>query len=71
MRQTFHLPAELVDDTRDAVVALSGPPLRLTLASLVEGAIRRELRRLQKSAHRGQPFPRFTGKLKGGRPIGS
>jgi len=36
VRATFHLPAALLDGLRDAVVALSGPPLRLTLAHLEE-----------------------------------
>ena len=38
--------AALVKEARSAVMALAGPPLRLTLAALVESALRRELERL-------------------------
>jgi hypothetical protein len=47
-RSTFHVPAALVDEARSAVVALAGPPLRLTLAAFVENAFRHELERLLK-----------------------
>jgi hypothetical protein len=70
-RVTFHLPPELVDEARNAVVALSGPPVRLTLAGLVRDALRRELDRLNKEHHAGKPWPRRAGELVGGRPIGS
>lgn len=71
VRATFHLPKDLVEAARDAVVALSGPPLRLTLAALVEAGIRREIERLKKTENAGKPFPRRASDLKGGRPIGS
>jgi hypothetical protein len=71
VRATFHLPAALVDEARNAVVALAGPPVRLTLARLVEDGIRRELDRLRKAHHNGQPFPARAANLIGGRPIGS
>jgi len=54
-----------------AVVALSGPPVRLTLAVMAEGALRRELDRLKKAHHKGKTFPTREEPLKGGRPIGS
>jgi hypothetical protein len=38
-------PQVLVDEARNATVALSGPPTRLTLARLVEDAVRREIAR--------------------------
>ncbi len=38
VRATFHLPHALVEEARNATVALSGPPTRLTLARLVEDA---------------------------------
>lgn len=53
------------------MVALSGPPDRLTLARLAENALQRELQRLTRTKNQGKPFPRFDGKLVGGRPIGS
>jgi hypothetical protein len=71
VRATFYLPAELVDELKDAVVHLSGPPLRLTLASLAESAFFRELERLRQVENAGTRFPRRAGPLRGGRPIGS
>jgi hypothetical protein len=69
VRATFHLPGELLNLARDAVVALSGPPHRLTLATLAERAIRTEVERLQREHHGGKPFPKRADELKGGRPI--
>lgn len=66
---TFHLPVELVEATRDAVSALSGPPLHLTLASLAERALRAELHRLQKQHNGGEPFPRRRAPIRTGRPL--
>ena len=71
VRATFHLPEALVDELRATVVALSGPPNRLTLAQLAENAFGREIQRLKRMKNQGNAFPRFTGKLVGGRPIGS
>jgi hypothetical protein len=71
VRATFHLPEELFESVRDAVVALSGPPHRLTLARFAEDALRRELERLQKAESKGKPFPKRESDLRGGRPIGS
>jgi len=70
-RLTVHVSTALVDEVRDAVVSLSGPPLRLTLAAFAENALRRELERLKKAENNGKPFPRLGEKLRGGRPIGS
>lgn len=70
-RLTVHVPVELADACKDAVVALAGPPLRLTLAALAEAALRRELERLQREHAKGKPFPKRSGELKGGRPIGT
>jgi hypothetical protein len=69
LRATFHLPEALFEEARDAVVQLSGPPVRLTLAGLAETALRRELDRLKKLHNGGKDFPRRKGELKGGRPI--
>jgi hypothetical protein len=71
VKATFLLPADVVNEARDATVALAGPPLRLTLATLVEGALRRELARLKKEHHQGKPFPKHDAPLIGGRPIGT
>lgn len=71
VRATFHIPDDLLEEARDAAVALSGPPHRLTLATLAETALRNELERLRVEYHEGQPFPRREpGMLRGGRPIG-
>jgi len=70
-RATFHLPVELSEGLKNCVVALSGPPHRLTLAALAERALYAELRRLEKEANRGKPFPQRDSDLRGGRPIGS
>ena|SRR5581483_6289990 len=70
VRATFHLPQALVDEARNATVALSGPPLRMTLARLVERGIRAELARLRETHNHGEPFPSRDANLVGGRPIG-
>jgi hypothetical protein len=70
VRATFHLPHALVEEARNATVALSGPPTRLTLARLVEDAVRREIARLRVSHNGGAPFPQRHADLIGGRPIG-
>lgn len=45
---TAYLPAEVRDELRKAAVALSGPPHFETVTSLVERAIRRELKLLRR-----------------------
>lgn len=69
-RATFHLPNDLVEEARDVVVALSGPPLRLTLAAFAENALRAEIERLKRKHNDGKPFPRREGTVRVGRPIG-
>ncbi|HLW46503.1 MAG TPA: hypothetical protein VKW09_01890 [bacterium] len=69
VRATFHLSAELLDELRDVVVALSGPPDRLTLSDLAEGALRREVDRLKRVHMKGKTFAKRGSELKGGRPI--
>lgn len=72
VRATFHIPEDLLEEARDAAVALSGPPHRLTLATLAETALRNELDRLKREHNGGSAFPeREEGSLRGGRPIGS
>lgn len=68
-RATFVIADELVNEARSAVLALSGPPLHLTLSALVETALRRELDRLSKAHNHGNPWPAPTRKLIGGRPL--
>ena len=72
VRATFNLPLDLVEEARDTVVALSGPPHRLTLAKLVELALRAELDRLRgerTGRRRDRPFPARTEEVRSGRPI--
>src|SRR5262245_47517836 len=74
VRATFHLPADLLNDLRNAVVALSGPPHRMTMAKFAENALRSELERLmqlQQGRQRGRPFPQRDSDVRTGRPIGS
>lgn len=71
-RATFHVPRALLAEVRDAVVALSGPPERMTLANFAEAALGRELERLKAKHNQGKPFPKSgTGAVRRGRPIGS
>jgi len=69
VRATFHVPASVVEEARAAVIALAGPPVRLTLARLVEEALREKLASLKQAYHRGKPWPKATAPLVGGRPI--
>jgi hypothetical protein len=71
VRATFHISADLLEEMRDAVVALSGPPVRLTLARLAEDALREHLESLKGAHNGGRPFPARDRNLQGGRPIGS
>lgn len=70
-RTSFMIPEEVYLAARDAVAYLGGPPLYLTLAQLAEEGLLLRLEQLQKEHHGGQPFPRFTGRVKTGRPVGS
>ena len=69
VRATLYLPADLLDEARDATVYLAGYPVRLTLTKLAEDALRSELRRLKDAHNDGQDFPPRTEDLRGGRPI--
>src|SRR5579863_4036956 len=70
VRATFHLSVELLDEVRDAVVALSGPPDRLSMMDFAESAFRREVERL-KRVHlaAGKAFGRRAEPVRRGRPI--
>jgi hypothetical protein len=68
-RVAFYLSEELADAIRNAVVQLSGPPLRLTMTELAEMAFQKELERLKAEHNDGKPFPKRAEDLKGGRPI--
>ena len=70
-RTSFNIPEDLLQRSRDTVAFLGGPPLYLTLAKLAEDALEAEIKRLQDEFNKGKPFPRFTGRVKTGRPVGS
>lgn len=70
IKASFYIPAELLDQCRDAVAFLAGPPLHLTLAELAEGALREKLDRLQAEFNGGKPFPPHRGRVRAGRPVG-
>ena len=63
------MPAEVLDEARNAAVYLAGWPTRMTLAKLAEDALRAELARLKEQFNEGREFPRRDEDLKGGRPI--
>lgn len=69
VRATFDLPLALVDDARNATVALSGPPIRLTLARRVKEALRREVQGPRDAHNAGLLSPQRDAELIGGRPI--
>ncbi len=69
VRATLYLPADLLDEARDAAVFLAGYPVRMTLTRLAEEAFRRELQRLKDLHNQGQDFPPRDEDLRGGRPI--
>lgn len=68
-KASFLVPTEIYRQARDAVAYLGGPPLYLTLAQLAEDALRDRLKYLWDHYNQGRPFPRFTGKVKTGRPL--
>ena len=69
VRATLYLPADLLDEARNAAVYLAGYPVRLTLTRLAEQALRAELQRLKDDHNDGKDFPQRSEDLKGGRPI--
>jgi len=71
IQATFQLPPELLEEARDTVVALAGPPESLTLATLVARGIERELAALRERYNDGERFPERKAPLRQGRPIGS
>jgi len=69
VRATIYLPRDVLDEARNAVVFLAGPPARLTLTKLAEAAFRLELERLKDRYNDGNEFPDRDEELRGGRPI--
>jgi centromere-binding protein ParB len=69
-RVTADVDADVLDRARNAVWQLTGPPERLTMAELVEQAVRREVERLEAKHNDGVPFPPRSAQLRAGRPLG-
>jgi hypothetical protein len=69
VRATLYLPADLLEEARNAVVYLAGYPVRMTLTRLTEEAFREQLKQLKERYHDGQDFPGRDEDLRGGRPI--
>jgi hypothetical protein len=63
------ISATLLDEVRDCVVALSGPPHGLTMDQFADEAYRRELQRLKGTYSAGQPFARRHYNPRPGRRI--
>ncbi len=62
-RLTVYISADVVDKARDAVYFEPG----VTLTSLVQDAVTREIKRLEKK--RGEEYPKRKGKITTGRPV--
>lgn len=69
-KATFRISKTTLERARNAVVALSGPPFRLTLTGLLEAALVEELDRLELAHNQAMPFPPRNGGLARGRRIG-
>ncbi len=69
-RVTAGVDADVLERARNAVWQLAGPPAHLTMAELVEQAIRREVERLEAEHNDGAPFPARSAQLRPGRPLG-
>lgn len=62
------ISSTLLDEVRDCVVALSGPPHRMTMDQFAEEAYRRELDRLKRQ-HGGEAFERRPYNPRPGRRV--
>jgi hypothetical protein len=63
------ISAALLDEVRDCVVALSGPPHGFTMDAFAEEAYRRELERLRCSHNDGRPFAKRPYNPRPGRRV--
>ena len=66
-RAEASLPHDLTEEIRDCVVALAGPPNRLTLSGFMETALRLELERRRQQHNEGRAFPARETELRPGR----
>lgn len=58
--RTVQLPEHPVEQAREAVVFLAGPPRRLTRAGLIRAALRLDLKPLCHIRNPGEPFLQRT-----------
>lgn len=63
------ISAALLEEVRDCVVALSGPPHGMTMDQFAEEAYRRELERLKRKHGQGQTFERRPYNPRPGRRV--
>ncbi len=70
-KQTFstQVSAQVLEEVRDCIVALAGPPDRLTVSAFVENALRRELQRLSRKKNAGKRFRKRRSAVRPGRPL--
>ncbi len=65
----IYIAPSLMEEIRDAVVALAGPPASLTVTAFFENASLRELKHLKRRHNDGQDFPKRSTGLRRGRPV--
>jgi len=68
-KERFHggrIASCVVQEAKDAVSFLAGPPLHLQLNTLTESALQREIERMRKKYNKGKPFPRRKHPLRSG-----
>lgn len=69
---TAYINAKVVDQARNAVLALMANPAgHRTLSALIEASIVTEIRRLELEYNNGRPFPARRVELQPGRPGGA
>jgi len=64
------LRADVVDRLKNTAAALIAAPTSLRMANIIEQALERELKRLEKEHNQGKRFPPRSGHLPTGRSIG-
>ena len=68
-RYTIYLLPSLMEEIRNGVFALAGPPASLTVTAFFENAAIRELKHLKRRHNDGKDFPKRSVGLRRGRPV--
>jgi hypothetical protein len=55
-RLTITMDPALLEEAKNTVMTLSGPPAFLNLSSMIEEAVRAEVKRLEEKYNSGKPF---------------